>query len=207
MFRRPFALIALSILSACNSMKNMPNTQTVSVFSNVQAYIIVNGENKGKTPADIKLPRALSASVELKPVASVRCKAFKLDLHRRMKRDLYATTNTKDFTTGAAMNTVSLFYPFFADVYYTTDGRWLEYAPGLYYVDLKCEDSKPDEDDFKMRRLALKGFPMIAVGYPEYADALSAVSGLEAGRIVRLAQTNPSPESFVAALEQEKSER
>ena len=194
-------LIFCLMLAGCNSMKDLTNTQKVLSVSNVEAYVIVGGEEKGKTPIEITLRRALSTTVELKPAASVRCKAQKLDLNRRVNRRLYLTSNTTDFAYGLSSNVSSLFYPFFADLYYTTDGRWLEFAPGEYYVDLKCTDTSPDEEDFKLHRLALKSFPMIVGNYPEYIAAVAKLSGLPEEKIIHLARQNLSPFAFVHALD------
>ena len=194
-------MLIMLLLSGCNSMKDMPNTQKVLILSNVEAFVIVDGENRGTTPAEFTLPRALSTTVKLKPVASVRCEAQELNLNTRVNRRLYLTSNPTDFTIGLASNVSSLFYPFFADLYYTTDGRWLEFAPGQYYADLKCIDSKPDEKAFKMQRLALKGFPMIAGRHPEYIAAMVSLSGLPEEKIINLVQANTTPFDFVRALD------
>lgn len=205
--KKLFVSILCLLAAACNAMRDMPETQLITIDTNVKARVFVDGEEYGTTPILLRVPRNLSLKIYLKPVVSLRCKAQKMDLHRRVRRELYATTNTSDSMSGTTINVTSTFYPLFADMSYLTQGRWIEYAPGSYYVDLKCEDYDFSPDEIVIQDYALRNYPMIAANQKEYVDALRAVSGVDAGRISVLAGRSGEPVAFMRSIKAEMDKK
>ncbi len=191
-----FALICMT-LNACAVLSNVDLIQTVCIDSNVTAFIYVNDKNIGKTPFCGKIERGLYTSVVLKANGY---KTTEVPLQKGIHRQYLATSNTRDLLLATGVNIASLSVPTGMDMTYTSQGRWIEYMPDSYYVEMYSPDKRADLNDLKIKAFALKNFYPLKSGDTEYMAALSALTNLPVSEIFKTTQHKNTPAEFAHSI-------
>ena len=175
------------------------DTNYVCLDSNVEAEIYVNEKQIGKTPFCGEIARGKFTTVVLKAKGYVETKVSLVKKLNRKLTEEPVTTSSKQTAT----NVTSTLIPSSSDATHTSQGRWIEYSPNSYYVEMMPSGKKPDkqtedvaEFEKKIKDFALKSFYEIKAGKDEYIDAMSALAGLPREKVERIANCLLTPEQY-----------
>ena len=178
---------------------SVSETDYVCLDSNVEADIYVNGKQIGKTPFCNKIARGKFTTVVLKAKGYAETKVH-------LVKKLNSKLTEKPIITSSeqtAVNIGSTLIPSSSDATYTSQGRWIEYSPNSYYVEMVPLNKKPDEQtediaefERKIKDFALKNFYEIKAEKDEYVKSMSSLTGLPQERVKRIAGCLLTPEQF-----------
>lgn len=173
---------------------DFPRDRYVCLDSKVPASIYINKKLVGKTPFCGYIERSLFAKVVLKASGY---KEAKVPLKKRVSLNL----EWWGISSMANISTSSL--PSSRDMTFTSEGRWIQYQPGSYYIEMvplnkKSNELTDDVKDFdrKITDFALKNFYEIKAGNYEYVKAFSALSGMSEEKIGKISGCYSTPEQF-----------
>lgn len=127
------------ILSGCCSMSDIPRTQLIHIDTNVEASVYVDDVFVGKTPYSGQIERKRGVNIELK---SYGYKTEEVPLEYHMHRKVAEKMNIKDFTIGFFYNVVTLFVPSIIGFFDYINGRWVDYTPDVYFVEMYPQERK-----------------------------------------------------------------
>ena len=182
--------------SACALLEDVKKTQYVCIDSNVTATLYVNGESVGKTPFCGDVPRGLTTSARLKARGY---RDAKVPLEKKLHRNVAATSNATGLASSTVENVLSLFIPTGLDMSYTSQGRWIEYMPDSYFVEMTPADrgrAALDLRDLKIKAFALKNFYPVKAGETERAAALAVLAGVSEDVVAKAAREQSDPSAF-----------
>lgn len=194
--KRIVLLLICAGANACALLEKVEKTQYACVDSNVTATLSVNGEIVGETPFCGNIPRGLTTSARLKARGY---RDAKVPLEKKLHRNVAATSNASGLASSTAENALSLFVPTGLDLSYTSQGRWIEYMPDSYFVEMAPADLKRaevDSRDLKIKAFALKNFYSVKAGGAEQTAALAKLADLSERAVAGAAREQSTPSAF-----------
>lgn len=178
-------------------LHDVPHNVYICVDSNVTANIYVDGKRVGPTPFCGNLGRGQIA------LKARERKSAKVPVKKRRHKESFKLLKKggadllPDYTTA---NATSSSMPASTDMTALSQGRWYEYAPYSYFVELTLSTGQSDVYDKRIREFALKNFYEIKAGKPEYEDTLAALTGLEPEKIRKIIKFHTTPETFARKI-------
>lgn len=195
--KNKFILSGCLVLNACAVLDSVPETQTVCIDSNITAFVYVNEKKVGQTPFCGGIERGLNTTAVLKANGY---KTTEVPLKKGVHRQWMATSNAEGMLMQTGVNIVSLFVPTGMDMTYTSQGRWIEYLPDSYYVEMYSPYRRADLNDLKIKSFALKNYYPLKSGDAEYVKALSVLAQLPETAVFETAKANNTAAEFANSL-------
>lgn len=168
------------LINACAVLNDVPPDQRVCIDSNVTAFVYVNNAKIGQTPFCGSVERGLNTKVVLKANGY---EVTEVPLKKGVHRNVIATSNLPDLLIGTGYNIASLSVPSGMDMTYSSQGRWIEYQPYSYYVEMYSSNKQANLSELQIKAFALKNFYAIKAEEIEYLNALAALSHLPREKI------------------------
>ena len=202
-----FFIFLLSSISACHYQE----PQMIIIDSNVSAFVYQGEKRIGETPFAAKVKRSEINNLYLKrqgyetvklPVKKVYSRTVPSIANAYM--DILSSKEDKDEVLAAMTLLPSLPLLIGIDVTTFLEGRWIEYIPNSFYVEMVPSDLKTVSADFlhklQIKNFALKLYPRMVSGDREMLSAFSELSSFSLDRLQNLLKENKDPVSFAQAV-------
>lgn len=195
--KRFLAGMLFLLVNACGVLNDVSLNQQVCIDSNVSAFVYVDDIKTGQTPFCGFVKRGLNTKIVLKANGY---EITEVPLKKGIHRNVIATLNPPDLLIGTGYNIVSLSIPSGMDLTYSSQGRWIEYQPYSYYVEMYSSNKHANLSDLQIKAFALKNFYAIKSGEYEYLNALSVLSRLSQEKIITVVRGFSTPVLFAEEI-------